>query len=280
MSVELKARTFKFDAGYGQIAVADNEIDGPPVLFIHGNSTCKEVFHNQFGSALAKSYRLIALDLPGCGASDDAAVAEDVYRMEPMARIVRTLLETLGAADAVLVGWSLGGHLAIELAGTNAGHKGLVISGTPPFGPAGGEVLLAFNLTEAMALTGQVNFTAEEAESYGRTILGESHAQEEGLAAAIVRADGRMRETANGDWSLNENAGLNQKSVVAGLKIPVAVIDGVDEPLVSKTWMSDISWGNLWRGKYHVIEHAAHAPFLQNPDAYNTLLTEYFDDIF
>ena len=151
MAVELKGRNFKFDAGYGQISVVDNEAGGPAVFFVHGNSACKEVFHRQFSSDLAVSYRLIALDLPGHGGSDNAAEPQNIYRMGPMAAIVRALLEDLGATDAVLVGWSLGGHLAIEMAGQYPEHRGLVISGTPPFGPGREEYLSAFNPTDAMA---------------------------------------------------------------------------------------------------------------------------------
>lgn len=280
MTVQLNGRAFKFDAGYGEIAVVDNEVDGPPVLFIHGNSGCKEVFHHQFSSALAGSYRFIAFDLPGCGASDDAAVPQDIYRMEPMAKITRRLLKTLGATDAVLVGWSLGGHLAIELAQEDPGHKGVVMSGTPPSGPAREEALQAFNLTEAMLLTGKVEFTKEDVDLYGNAIFGDTFTQDKGFSEAVARADGQMREISGIDWGTNEQAGHHQLSVIANLNIPMAVLDGTGDPFINHDWMEKLVWKNLWRGKYHIIENTGHAPFLQNPEAYNALLTEYLNDVF
>lgn len=136
--MNLKGREIRLDVGYGEICAVDNEGDGPAVLFIHGNSGCKEVFHQQFEGSLANTCRMIAFDLPGHGASDDASAPEDVYRMATMAPIIRKLLEALDARDSVLVGWSLGGHLAIEMAASYPEHRGMVITGTPPCGPGRG----------------------------------------------------------------------------------------------------------------------------------------------
>lgn len=279
MTAVLEGRGFKFDAGYGEIAVVDNEVDKPAVLFIHGNSACKEVFHHQFSSSLAANYRMIAFDLPGHGASDDAAVPEDVYRMAPMTVIVRALLKTLDARDAVLVGWSLGGHLAIELVATYPEHRGLVISGTPPFGPGRGEIALAFNQTEEMALTDKDDFNEADAALYAKAILGTAAAQDKFFTDAVWRTDGMMRLTSIGDWAMNEGAGHYQKGVVAEWQHPIAVIQGESEPFVNQAWMKDIRWASLWQGKYHTVKGAGHASFLENPKAYNKLLKRYLEDV-
>lgn len=278
--MKLKGREFKHDAGYGEICVVDNEGAGPPVLFIHGNSGCKEVFHQQFGSPLADSYRMIAFDLPGHGASDDASVPEDVYRMATMTPIIRKLLETLDARDAVLVGWSLGGHLAIEMAGTYPEHRGMVITGTPPFGPGRGEIALAFNATEEMALTDKEDFDAADAALYAGAILGPNAGQEKVFTDAVLRTDGTMRAVSIGDWAMNDDAGLCQKTVVEEWQKSIVVIQGESEPFVNADWMEGVAWGNLWKGKYHIVEGAGHAPFLECPEAYNKLLEQYLSDLF
>lgn len=280
MSRKLKGREFKFDAGFGEICVVDNEADGPAILFIHGNSGCKEVFHHQFSSSLANEFRMITFDLPGHGASDDAAVPNDVYRMATMTPIIRSLLEALEARDAVLVGWSLGGHLAIELAGTYPEHKGMVISGTPPFGPGRGEIALAFNATEEMALTDKDEFDAADAALYAGAILGREAAKEKIFTDAVVRTDGAMRTVSIGDWAMNDDAGFYQKTVVAEWAHPIAVIQGESEPFVNKDWMKGVTWSNLWRGKYHIVKGAGHAPFLEASEDYNKLLEHYLKELF
>lgn len=280
MSRELKGREFKFDAGYGEICVVDNEVDGPAVLFIHGNSGCKEVFCHQFNSSLATQYRMIAFDLPGHGASNDASVPNDVYRMATMTPIIRKLLEALDARDAVLVGWSLGGHLAIELAGTYPEHKGMVITGTPPFGPGRGEIALAFNATEEMALTDKEDFDAADAALYAEAILGKEASKDKAYIDAVLRTDGTMRAVSIGDWAMNDDAGLYQKAVVAEWAHPIAVIQGENEPFVNKDWMKDVTWSNLWNGKYHIVTGAGHAPFLEASEDYNKLLEQYLKELF
>lgn len=49
------------------------------VLLIHGNSSCKEVFRNQRDGDLGRRYRMIAVDLPCHGASEDARYLEGGY---------------------------------------------------------------------------------------------------------------------------------------------------------------------------------------------------------
>lgn len=278
--IETKGRSFRFDAGYGQVSVVDSEAHSPPVFFIHGNSACKEVFHKQFNSPLAESYRLIALDLPGCGASDNASRPQDVYRMKPMAEIVVDLLRALGATDAVLVGWSLGGHLALELAVEQDGLKGVVITGTPPSGPGRGEAEKAFGQVPAMALTPQVEFTSEDVDLYGNAIFGNAFVEDDAFRRAVVRADGQMRQTAIGDWVMNDHAGHHQVSSIENLKLPIAVIDGEEDPFINQAWMKKLTWGNLWRSEVHTVKGAGHAPFLENPDAYNKFLGEFLGSVF
>ena len=92
----------------------DSQGKGHPVLLIHGNSASGEVFKKQFQSALGKKYRLIAPDLPGHGDSD-VAVDTETYSFPGYARVLAELINTLGLKKVTVVGWSLGGHIALEL---------------------------------------------------------------------------------------------------------------------------------------------------------------------
>ena len=65
-------KTQKIDAPNGAIAVHESAGQGPPVVLIHGNSSSSSVFSRQLDGPLGRCFRLIAVDLPGHGASDDA----------------------------------------------------------------------------------------------------------------------------------------------------------------------------------------------------------------
>lgn len=94
---------------HGNIAFKESSGSGPAVLFIHGNSACKEVFDLQLDGASGHRYRMIAFDLPGHGESSDAPEPEHSYHIAAYADVALMLLEHLGARRCAVVGWSLGG---------------------------------------------------------------------------------------------------------------------------------------------------------------------------
>ncbi len=85
---------------------------GPPIAFIHGLSGRWPNWLEQLG-ALSGRHRVIAMDLPGFGHSPMPArpISMGLY-----AETVAGLLDELGAERAVLVGNSMGGLVASELA--------------------------------------------------------------------------------------------------------------------------------------------------------------------
>ena len=60
---------------------------------------------------LAESHRVLALDLPGHGLSDPPAI----YTLNGLADDVAAWLVAVGIDRRALLGWSLGGQLAMQL---------------------------------------------------------------------------------------------------------------------------------------------------------------------
>lgn len=84
--------------------------DGAPLVFIHGAGGSRLLWGSQLGS-LANAYRVVAVDLPGHGRSDSPGRTT----IGAYAGVVATVLGHLGSA-AVLVGHSMGGGVAVQLA--------------------------------------------------------------------------------------------------------------------------------------------------------------------
>lgn len=102
------------------------------ILFVHGNSTCSQVFRYQFeDETLSEKYRLIAFDLPGHGRSDPFHKKES-YCLNGYINILESIISTLGITNPVLVGHSLGGHLCVEALFKLPKPKALVVFQTPP----------------------------------------------------------------------------------------------------------------------------------------------------
>jgi pyruvate dehydrogenase E2 component (dihydrolipoamide acetyltransferase) len=92
--------------------LALGDAGGTPVVLIHGfGGDLNSWMFNQ--PMLAAAHRTVALDLPGHGGSDKQVGAGDVAAL---AMAVVEMLEALGIARAHLVGHSLGGAVALDVA--------------------------------------------------------------------------------------------------------------------------------------------------------------------
>jgi pimeloyl-ACP methyl ester carboxylesterase len=85
---------------------------GPATVLIHGLGGFAETWRRTVG-ALARGHRVIALDLPGFGASSKPRLD---YSLAFLARSVCGLLDGLGVDRAQLAGHSLGGAVAVACA--------------------------------------------------------------------------------------------------------------------------------------------------------------------
>ena len=54
--------------------------------------------------------------------------------------------------------------------------------------------------------------------------------------------------------------------------MPIAVLNGAEDPFINLDYLDSISFKNLWRGQCQRIVGAGHAPFLQNPAVFNEIL--------
>lgn len=106
------------ETSQGRIAFLESSGSGTPVVFIHGNSTCRDVFRHQFETTtLATARHIIAIDLLGHGQSDDALDPQKAYTIPGYATTLIEALRSLNITRAALVGWSLGGHVSLEMIG-------------------------------------------------------------------------------------------------------------------------------------------------------------------
>ena len=87
---------------------------GPPILLLHGFSGDKSTWRG-LRAILESAWQVIALDLLGHGDSD-VAPESAAYRMENAADDIVSLLDRLAIERAHLLGYSMGGRLALYLA--------------------------------------------------------------------------------------------------------------------------------------------------------------------
>jgi pimeloyl-ACP methyl ester carboxylesterase len=261
------------ETSHGKISVKESSGQGLPVLMIHGNSSCNAVFRNQFESGIGNTFRLIAPDLPGHGKSEDARNPERSYSMPGYADCMTEVLSVMGVSRAAIFGWSLGGHIGLEMLSRFPGVAGLMITGTPPVVAA--DAFKGFKASPHMNLAGKEHFTETDIDAYARNTCGEPY--DPVLWEAVARTDGRARLLMLGKFLKDE--GANQAEVVKGKTPPIAVVNGADEPFVNVDYLDTIPFSNLWEGRTIKLEKSGHAPFWDSPDRFNPILVRFITSL-
>lgn len=98
--------------------------DAPAIVFVHGTRLCRTMWRAQLDD-LADRFHVIAVDLPGHGMR-----AGERFTVEAAAARVGDVIESVARGRAVVVGLSLGGYVAMDLAARRPELvRGLVLSG-------------------------------------------------------------------------------------------------------------------------------------------------------
>ena len=85
---------------------------GPPVVLLHGLAATK-LSYLPLLPALAERYTVIVPDLPGHGESSKPRAR---YTPQYFSRVIHALFDEMGLQDAAVVGNSMGGRIALEVA--------------------------------------------------------------------------------------------------------------------------------------------------------------------
>lgn len=244
------------------------------VLLIHGNSSCKEIFVHQIAFLAARGYNVVAADLPGHGSSDDASDPARVYSFPGYADVLGRLMDRLGIASYHIVGWSLGGHIGLEMWSTRENVRSLLITGTPPVRLSAAGAGEGFLPSPTMDLAGKADFSDEDVRTYGRAMLGAAIDPASHIACCIARTHGEARRL----MLRNGLAGIGQDQVeaVKTCSKPLAIVQGKNDPFVNVPYLHSLTYRNLWL-KNPLIIDGGHAPHWVQAPEFNRYLGEFID---
>lgn len=250
--------------------------DDPAVIFVHGNSSSARTWLPVLTGDFGRRFRCLALDLPGHGRSDPARNQSD-YSLPGYAAVLDGFARTLGATDAVVVGWSLGGQIVLEAMPTLQDATGFVIFGAPPLASAA-QFPEAFLPNPAMSAIGSPNLSEAEARSFAESFTAPGSPLETGeFVADILATDGAAR--AGLGASVGEGRFADEVAIVAELRRPLAIVHGAGEQLVNLDYLRKLTIPALWRGEVQLISGAGHAPHQETPRRFAALLTDFIGDL-
>jgi pimeloyl-ACP methyl ester carboxylesterase len=114
--------------GRGEVFVRDSGGTSPAVLLLHGWTASADINFFPVYSTLAESYRVIALDQRGHGRGLESM---EPFSLEDCADDAAAFLEQSGVGPAIVIGYSMGGPVAMLLARRHPGLvAGLVMQAT------------------------------------------------------------------------------------------------------------------------------------------------------
>ncbi len=262
----------RFQTASGSVAAWYEPGERPLVLLLHSNSTDRTLFAGQIGELRDRGFGVLAPDLPGHGLSSDAVDPAAIYSFPGYAGAVADVLDALVVEQVHVAGWSLGGHVGLELMGRDERVRSLFIWGTPPIRMERAALGEAFTSSPDVNFGGCAVLDGEERERYARATVGGAP-MPEGLLAAMARTDGAARE-----WMMRNavtGIGLDERVLVERDPRPLAVVHGGADAFVQLGYITGLAYRNLWRGAVQVMPGVGHAPHLEVPEAFNALLVDF-----
>ena len=269
---------------------------GSPVVFIHGLGSSGYMEWRHTLESVATRHRVFAPDLPGFGRSDKPRVR---YTIPYFARFVRRYMENRGLRSAALVGTSLGGRIALEVALEEPKRvRKLVLVNTLGLGrPQVRGPQIAYGLVTLPRIGEAMMRAARDALRWAppRVIRGVA-GRYSGVSSNLERTmdddylhDLRemYREDGFHDAYLSTIRQLvNPRALLGGhhdvtqrlneLKIPVQIIWGADDPLFPVAHASR-AHSLIGRAKLAVIDGAGHTPQAERPEEFNRVLHDFLD---
>ena len=249
----------------GQIAYRETGT-GQTLFFLHGMNGNSKSWENLFYS-LSSSFRIIAWDAPSFGGSDVFGDNIEEYK-----NAAKALIETLKLKKIILIGHSMGGLIASQLAYDNdVSVSGLILSSTHlGFGCKKGEPLMeryANRLKTFSTKLSDIDYAMERAKR--NTPEGTSESVIKFLAN--VALDIRKESIRDGGRMSQETDNTN---ICKDLKMPVLILSGGKDTVIS-TEMHASLIAALPRAHKVVFPKAGHASFAEYPDQFNYQVTEF-----
>lgn len=245
------------------------------VVFLHGVGARADRWVTSMRACVDAGWRCIAIDFPGHGYSTKGALTE--LTVPALARTVREVCRLAAVVDAVLVGTSLGGHVAAALTVEDPSFTvGLVLVG--PIGIAAETDAVRSGLARAIADTTRSGIERKlHLLLHDRTLVTDAWIDEEFAinnsegAAESFAAFAHYFETVYNDHTV----GTLLRSVAP--EHQCLLLWGADDVLVPASQAAGIRPLLPRAARHVVIDRAGHAPYLDRPDHFNRLLLEFLD---
>lgn len=252
---------------------------GCPVVFVHGWCMSSAVWKYQF-DGLAASFKIIAPDLRGHGHSNRVAGS---LSFTTFTNDLADLLQQLGLSKVVLVGWSMGAHIALQACADLSDRlAGMVlVSATPCFTAS---VDFPFGLTEmevsGMRLKVQRN-TMRALDGFHTRMFAEGEIEDYLLSSEIkeLLASIRPPDTCNVLETLDSLTHADMRHVLPSVHVPTLIFNGSNDRICLPQ-ASDYLKEHIRGAEQIVFQGCGHVPFLTRSHIFNGELLRFIRSVY
>lgn len=269
-------RAHDMNTSHGRISVLDSATGRLPLLLLHANSLCKEVFLPLI-DAFSGRYRMVAIDLPGHGHSSDAHDPRRTYSLAGYADCATEVLAGLGIERAAVLGWSLGGHVAFEMTTRYSGLSGVMAICAPPFERRADGSMAGFLPHPKLGLSGAPALSDAEIDEFVGLVSDYVVPPEPFWRWSVARTDGRARQYMFESILVPGYEG--QRALAEACRVPLSMVVGGDDAFVDTAYLAGLDCPSLWMESVQIIDGQRHAPHIHAPERFNPLLARFLDSL-
>lgn len=241
----------------------------PAVLLVHGLGWDHTLWRNEIDMLAAAGWRAIAPDLRGMGQSDKP---DEPYSIDLYAADLLRVLDALATERFALVGFSLGGTIALAMAARVPARIGAAVIAcasptSTPEGVAATEAMLA----RAQKL-GRRRFAEEQAQAIWTPVWARDHPAE-------VRRFVAWRSSMDQDAlarAFRASHGVDLRRELARVTAPVRVVVAASDGFVSVESGRALA-DALPDADFMVIEDAGHMVSIERPKEFRAALRGFID---
>ncbi|HVY23416.1 MAG TPA: pimeloyl-ACP methyl ester esterase BioH [Steroidobacteraceae bacterium] len=244
--------------------------DGPDLVLLHGWAMHGGIFTGLL-PALVQRYTVHLIDLPGHGRS---AAGDHVTTLEQMTGCIQPHIP----GNAIVLGWSLGGQIALQLAARMSLHALILVSATPKF-------VASDNWPQGMAPQVFSQFFARLHDNLQGTVQdflalqvrGDLHA-----AATLKALRERLLQFPPQAQTLESSLAMlrdtDLRNVLPLVKMPALLIAGEHDRIThprATQFMANV----IPHARYVEIRKAGHASFISHRDEFLHAVNEFLDGL-
>jgi 2-succinyl-6-hydroxy-2,4-cyclohexadiene-1-carboxylate synthase len=254
--------------------------EGPAVALLHGFTGSTESMRD-VATALARRFRTLSIDLVGHGRSD-APDDPGPYALPRCARQVAGVLDALVPRRAHLLGYSMGGRVALALCAAHPERVASALLVGASAGIADADARAARRRRDA-ALAARIECDGVPGfvDAWMAQPLFESQRRRlspaQLAAARGQRLDNRAKGLANSLRAMGSGAQEPLRDRLAAIHTPVCLVAGEDDTRF-RAIAADLA-GRVPAARVEEVPAAGHAAHLENPSAFLRIAQRFFDEV-